>query len=87
MTYFKRLILSVSLVLLMASSVFGQWAPPATPRPGSPICDDWFRYEYLPKVGCDPETIRKICSGEIPLPHNAGPYAEPFTCTKQEKQR
>ena len=39
-----------------------QVRPPA----GTPICSDWYRNVALPQLGCHPETIAKICSGQLP---------------------
>jgi len=39
---------------------------PVQPPAGAPICSDWYRQTALPKLGCHPETIEKICSGQLP---------------------
>ena len=39
---------------------------PVEPPAGTPICSDWYRQVALPKLGCHPETIEKICSGQLP---------------------
>jgi hypothetical protein len=73
-----RLVLALVL-LLMPAGVHAQNNPFAprldqqTPPPGQPICSAWYAQQALPKFGCSPETIRKICAGALPKP-NAGPF-------------
>jgi hypothetical protein len=43
------------------------------PPPGTPICSDWYREQALPKIGCTPDLIEKICSGQLPKV-TSGPY-------------
>jgi hypothetical protein len=43
------------------------------PPPGTPICSDWYREQALPKIGCTPDLIEKICSGQLPKV-TTGPY-------------
>jgi hypothetical protein len=56
--------------VLWTTPVFGQlyeWGGgEVKPPPGTPICSDWYREQALPKLGCHPETIEKICSGALP---------------------
>jgi hypothetical protein len=57
-----------ALVLLISSAVAGlfDWQGQHViirPPPGTPICSDWTRNAFLPKLGCHRETIERICSG------------------------
>jgi hypothetical protein len=61
------------VLILLPASVCAQPYNPFTPRldqlpppPGTPICDPWYREQALPKLGCTPDLIAKICSGQIP---------------------
>jgi hypothetical protein len=65
-------------ILLAAAPAAAQ--NPFTPRldelpppRGQPICDDWYARVALPKYGCHADTIRKICTGQLPKV-NSGPY-------------
>ena len=66
-------------VLLISGSVHAQTNPFAPgldelkPPPGQPICSDWYRNEMLPKFGCPPDLIQKICTGQLPKVQS-GPY-------------
>jgi hypothetical protein len=59
------------LIPLSAHSAYSQnpFAPrldQLTPPTSQPICSGWYREQALPTYGCLPDTIQKICSGQLP---------------------
>jgi hypothetical protein len=76
----KAMKVAVALIfMLIPVNVYAQESPFAPrldqlpARPGQPICDDWYANVALPQYGCHADTIRKICSGQLPKVHS-GPY-------------
>jgi hypothetical protein len=71
-----RLVASLALPTSPARDQQNPFAPrldqPAPP-PGQPICNRWDVEQALPTFGCSPQTIQKICTGQLPK-SSSGPY-------------
>ena len=63
----------ISTTAYAQQNPFAQRLDQLTPPAGQPICSDWYAQVALPQFGCHPETIQKICAGQLPKV-NSGPF-------------
>ena len=63
--------------MVRSGSMVGSWMCLAALLAASPAaaqCSDWQRQVLLPRLGCGPDLIEDICSGQLPIPTQ--PYCD-----------
>jgi hypothetical protein len=44
--------------------------------PGQPICSQWYVEQALSKFGCSPQTIQKMCTGQLPKSNSGRSFGD-----------